>query len=54
MVFHPVSYTHLVEIGEKNGIDAVAELKLTAPDTPVLFVSSHIAGSEVARALRCV
>ena len=40
-----------VEIGEKNGIDAVAELKLTAPDTPVLFVSSHIAGSEVARAL---
>ena len=38
-----------VEIGEKNGIDAVAELKLTAPDTPVLFVSSHIAGSEVAR-----
>ena len=35
-----------VEIGEKNGIDAVAELKLTAPDTPVLFVSSHIAGSE--------
>ena len=40
-----------VEIGEKNGIDAVAELKLTAPDTPILFVSSHIAGSEVARAL---
>lgn len=42
-----------VEIGEKNGIDAVAELKLTAPDTPILFVSSHIAGSEVARALGC-
>lgn len=40
-----------VEIGEKNGIDAVVELKLTAPDTPILFVSSHIAGSEVARAL---
>lgn len=40
-----------VEIGEKNGIDAAAELKSVAPDTPILFVSSHVASSEVVRAL---
>ncbi len=40
-----------VEIGEKNGIDAVVELKFVAPYTPILFVSSHINSSEVAKAL---
>lgn len=40
-----------VEIGNKNGIDAVPELKLIAPNTPVLFVSSHVEVASVARAL---
>lgn len=40
-----------VEIGAKNGIDVVPELKAIAPDTPILFVSSHIGGDNVAKAL---
>lgn len=40
-----------VEIGMKNGIDAATELSAQMPDTPVLFVSSHVSGTEVARAL---
>lgn len=30
-----------VEIGNKNGIDTVPELLQQAPDTPILFISSH-------------
>lgn len=40
-----------VEIGTKNGIDAASELSAQMPDIPVLFVSSHVGGMEVARAL---
>lgn len=40
-----------VEIGDRNGIDAVAELKSVAPYTPILFVSSHTGSLDVAKAL---
>lgn len=41
-----------VEIGADDGIDAIPEFRIEAPDTPIIFVSSHIASSEVARALK--
>lgn len=41
-----------VEIGTKNGIDATPELMMIAPGVPILFVSSHLDSSEVARALK--
>lgn len=40
-----------VEVGTKNGIDMAPELKLIAPDIPILFISSHTAASEAAKAL---
>nr|WP_129730701.1 response regulator transcription factor [Parabacteroides goldsteinii] len=40
-----------VEIGKKNGIDATPEIKAIVPDTPILFVSSHVDSSEVVKAL---
>lgn len=40
-----------VEIGEKNGIDITPELKIIAPQTPILFVSSHVGSHDAARAL---
>lgn len=40
-----------VEIGEKNGIDITPELKIIAPETPVLFVSSHTDSDNVVKAL---
>lgn len=40
-----------VEIGNKNGIDITPELKIIAPEIPILFVSSHIDTSEVVKAL---
>lgn len=40
-----------VEIGPKNGIEAIPVLKLIAPKTPVLIVSSHGASENVAKAL---
>lgn len=40
-----------VEIGKKNGIDATPEIKAIVPETPILFVSSHIDSSEVVKAL---
>lgn len=40
-----------VEIGEGNGIEACAGLKAIVPDTPILFVSSHIAAQEAAKGL---
>jgi len=40
-----------VKIGEKNSIDITPELKIIAPDIPILFVSSHINSDEVVRAL---
>lgn len=41
-----------VEIGKDDGIDKALRLKALTPDIPILFVSSHIESSEVARALR--
>lgn len=40
-----------VEIGLRNGIDAAPEIKMLTPQTPILFVSSHIESSDVIRAL---
>lgn len=40
-----------VEIGSKNGIEAIPVLKLIAPKTPVLIVSSHGASENVTKAL---
>lgn len=40
-----------VEIGTKNGINVVPELKAIVPDTPILFVSSHIGMDNVSKAL---
>lgn len=40
-----------VEIGKKNGIDATPEIKAIVPETPILFVSSHVNSSEVVKAL---
>lgn len=40
-----------LEIGTKNGIDAVPELKRTAPDIPILFVSSHLESENLVKAL---
>lgn len=41
-----------LEIGAKNGIDAIPELKLVAPETPILFVSSHSDSENVVKALK--
>lgn len=38
---HPDIIILDVEIGTSNGIDAMPQLKAIAPETPVLFVSSH-------------
>lgn len=40
-----------VEIGADDGVDAMPGLRMEAPDTPIVFISSHIEGSEAARAL---
>lgn len=40
-----------VEVGDRNGIDAVPELKAVVPHTPIIFVSSHTAPSEIADGL---
>lgn len=40
-----------VEIGAKNGIDAIPELKQIAPEVPVLVVSSHVESDNVVKAL---
>lgn len=40
-----------VEIGAKNGIEVIPELKLIVPETPVLIVSSHLESENVAKAL---
>lgn len=40
-----------VEIGAKNGIEAIPELKLVVPETPVLIVSSHGESANVMKAL---
>lgn len=49
--FQPDMIVLDVEVGTKNGIDITPELKLIAPNTPILFISSHTASSEAARAL---
>lgn len=40
-----------VEIGSKNGIEVMPELKTVAPDIPILFVSSHAESTNVVKAL---
>lgn len=40
-----------VEIGAKNGIEVIPELKLVVPETPVLIVSSHVGSENVTKAL---
>lgn len=40
-----------VEIGTQNGIDAAPELKAIAPNTPILFVSSHVDSTFTVKAL---
>ena len=41
----------ILEIGQKNGIEATPELRLILPDIPILFVSSHTESSFVTQAL---
>lgn len=40
-----------VEIGARNGIDMMPELRLVSPQTPILIVSSHVESGNVAKAL---
>lgn len=40
-----------VEIGSRNGIEAMPELKTVAPEIPILFVSSHVDSNNVVKAL---
>lgn len=40
-----------VEIGTKNGIEIIPELKLIMPEVPVLIVSSHVESENVMKAL---
>ncbi|MDR2920127.1 MAG: response regulator transcription factor [Tannerella sp.] len=40
-----------VEIGNKNGIDAAPDFRTVAPDTPILFISSHVDSANVVSAL---
>ena len=40
-----------VEIGCKNGIEMASEIKMLAPDTPLLFVSSHVDVENISKAL---
>lgn len=48
---HPDIIILDVEIGDGNGIKAAPELKAIAPDTPILFVSSHIDSKAIEQAL---
>ena len=41
-----------VEIGDINGIDASAEIRESFPNIPIIFISSHIESSFVAKALK--
>lgn len=40
-----------VELGDGNGIEVASEFKLIAPQTPILFISSHKRGTEISQAL---
>lgn len=48
---HPDMIVLDVEIGNKNGIEAVPELKAIAPNTPILFISSHTNSQLIVQAL---
>lgn len=48
---HPDIIVLDIEIGDSNGIDIAPELKALAPDTPILFTSSHTDGDTIAKAL---
>lgn len=40
-----------VEIGTKNGIEVIPELKMIAPEIPILIVSSHVGAENLTKAL---
>lgn len=40
-----------VELGRSSGIDLAPQLKALAPETPLLFISSHVGAETVAQAL---
>lgn len=40
-----------VEVGTRRSIEAVPEITAIAPHTPVLFISSHVEGSDVVQAM---
>ncbi len=40
-----------VEIGDKNGIEIVPQLKTIVSDVPILFISSHVDGEVAAKAI---
>lgn len=48
---HPNIMLLDVEIGEENGIDQMQQLKLYAPNIPVIFISSHTDAGYVPRAI---
>lgn len=41
-----------VEIGDSNGIDAMSQIQLIAPDVPVIFISSHLENEYEKQAIR--
>lgn len=49
---HPNIIILDVKIGNKNGIEAVPELKAIAPNTPILFISSHTDSHWITLALK--
>jgi two-component system KDP operon response regulator KdpE len=40
-----------VEIGDSNGLDAIPSIKAIAPNTPIIFVSSHVDNGYITRAI---
>lgn len=49
--FHPDMIVLDVEIGEDNGIQTAPYIQSMAPDTPILFVSSHLESNFVVKAM---
>lgn len=48
---HPDIIVLDVEIGNQNGIEVAPEIKVIAPNVPVLFISSHTESHWVVQAL---
>lgn len=49
--FKPDAIVLDVEIGNANGIDAIPNIKAIAPNTPIIFVSSHADHNYITRAV---